>query len=65
MAGKKQECAESVSGHRANTDGSCIWCGKKNVARAMRKPRTTGQTDLGQEYRRHYDPDYGTQKGDT
>ena len=62
---RNQECPESVSGHRAGTDGSCMWCSKKNVARAMPRPRTTEQTELGREYRRHYDPDYGTRKDDT
>lgn len=62
---KEQECAESVSGHRSGTDGSCIWCGKKNVGRAMLKPRVAEKTELGQAYRRHYDPDYGTEKDDT
>jgi hypothetical protein len=42
-----------------------MWCSKKNVARAMPRPRTTEQTELGREYRRHYDPDYGTRKDDT
>lgn len=62
---RNQECPESVSGHRAGTDGSCTWCGKKNVARAMPRPGITRPTDADQEYRRHYDPDYGTKKGDT
>lgn len=57
-------CPESVSGHSAGADGTCRWCGKR-VDAPVRRPRTTGKTDLGQEYRRHYDPDYGTGKDDT
>lgn len=58
-------CPESVSGHRAGKDGSCVWCSKKGVGSAMPKPRTTQPTNADQEYRRHYDPDYGTRKDDT
>lgn len=42
-----------------------MWCGKKNVARAMAKPRRVERTELGEAYRRHYDPDYGNDKDDT
>ena len=52
-----------MSGHVAGADGTCNWCGKRLRA-AVSKPRT-GETNLGQEYRRHYDPDYGNGKDDT
>lgn len=62
---RSSECSGSVSGHQAGKDGMCTWgCGTR-VSAPVPKPRTTGQTDLGQEYRRHYDPDYGSEVDDT
>lgn len=63
MADNPSGCPESVSGHVAGADGTCNWCGKRLRA-AVSKPRT-GETNLGREYRRHYDPDYGNGKDDT
>lgn len=59
-------CSGSVSGHDVGgtTDGTCTWCGVQIDPRP-RRPRVTGQTEMGQEYRRHYDPDYGTGRDDT
>ena len=61
------KCPGSVSGHDSGgtTDGSCTWCGKKGVGRPAEKPRVTPPTKADQEYRRHYDPDYGTGDKDT
>lgn len=58
-------CSGSVTGHSAGKDGMCLWgCGTR-LREALPKPRTTEETELGQAYRRHYDPDYGTGKYDT
>jgi hypothetical protein len=58
-------CPESVSGCSAGGNGNCRWCGRRVDGGARRPSRITEPTELGQEYRRHYDPDYGTGKDDT
>ena len=56
-------CPEAIGNHQDGGQGKCSFCGTPMGAR--RKPRITERTNLGQEYRRHYDPDYGTDKDDT
>lgn len=57
------DCPESVSGHAQN-DGSglCCWCGRR-IDPPVAAPRDLGRsyrTELDLEYRRMYDPDFGT-----
>lgn len=65
---RNEECAESITGHNegSNRDGRCTWCGVKftGAAPAPNMRDSRNKTDLGREYRRHYDPDYGTGKDD-
>jgi hypothetical protein len=47
-------------------DGCCTWCGHKFKAKAQRPNfGTSYPTDLDREYRRTYDPDYGTDYWDS
>lgn len=47
-------------------DGCCTWCGYKFKAKAQRPNLTTSYpTNLDREYRRAYDPDYGTDYWDS
>lgn len=61
------ECSKSVTGHDpgGTQDGTCTWCG---VQVDRRRPRPALQrdqrTELDVEYRRAYDPDYGSGKND-
>lgn len=58
-------CPESVSGHGTNTkSGKCQWCGKKVYAALPAPRRMSEPTEADTEYRRKYDPDFGTRKGD-
>ena len=52
-------CPESVSGHDVGRDGRCVWC-ERRVDPPVGAPVRFGPTGLDQEYRRHYDPDWGT-----
>jgi len=54
-------CSSSVSGHAQNdASGCCCWCGRR-VDPPVPAPRLNGwRTVLDAEYRRYYDPDYGT-----
>lgn len=56
-------CPGSVTGHNEGSrrDGRCTWCGYRFIGPAPR-PRlgASYQTELDQEYRRTYDPDWGT-----
>lgn len=68
MAAKKDKgswtCSGSVTGHSSGKDGMCAWgCGTR-IEGPVAKPRIRGKTDMDQEYRRHYDPDYGSGKDD-
>jgi rRNA maturation protein Nop10 len=70
MAGKKTDagCPESAStmhsGESSTKDGTCNWCGAK-VYPAAPAPRRFGDpTELDTEYRRTYDPDFGSGKRD-
>lgn len=60
-----RECLGGVMGHgSADVDGRCPWC-KKQLTRRLSPPRWTGRTEMGEEYRRHYDPDHGSDPHDT
>lgn len=61
----KKDCPESRDGRHGRTDtaGKCPWCGKK-VQAALPPPKKMPVADLTIEYRRHYDPDYGSGKDD-
>lgn len=59
-------CTESVSGcdTGGRRDGRCTWC-LRRIGPPAPAPRLSGwRTDAGQAYRRHYDPDYGTDPKD-
>lgn len=57
-------CAESVSGHgEPDREGRCPWC-KRKIGRALPAPDRVPPTTQGQEYRRHYDPDWGSDHRD-
>jgi hypothetical protein len=58
------KCPESTGPHGPlDAAGRCPWCERK-VGRAMPPPRRVPPTELGQEYRRHHDPDWGTDHRD-
>lgn len=62
---RSRVCPESVSGHGAATlEGLCPYCGARLTGRNP-MPKVTDRTRLGEEYRRHYDPDHGTDPHDT
>ena len=56
-------CPEAIGNHQDNGKGKCSFCGRR-MAAPPPAPRKVPPTTLGQEYRRHYDPDYGTGKED-
>jgi hypothetical protein len=59
-----QVCPESTGPHGPlDGAGRCPWC-KRKVGRALPAPRVVPPTELGQEYRRHHDPDWGTDHRD-
>lgn len=59
-----RECPESVTGHASGADGRCLWC-ERRVDPPVAAPRLDGwRTELEAEYRRHYDPDWGTGSGE-
>jgi hypothetical protein len=57
-------CPEAIGNHQDKGDGTCSFCSKRFKAPPS-PPKRVAPTELGQEYRRHYDPDYGTDKRDT
>jgi hypothetical protein len=58
------KCPESTGPHGPlGADGRCPWCERK-VGRAVGPPDRVPPTTQGQEYRRHYDPDWGTDHRD-
>lgn len=59
-------CSGSVTGHGSpDIAGKCPWCGRK-LRRAQPAPRRyPDPTELGEAYRRHYDPDHGSGPRDT
>jgi hypothetical protein len=53
-----------VSGHgSADAEGRCPWC-KRKIERKTSAPDRVPPTVQGQEYRRHYDPDWGSDHRD-
>jgi hypothetical protein len=56
-------CTGSVNGQhdeRGRADGRCPWC-MKRVREPVPRPDLKGwRTEADAEYRRHYDPDFGT-----
>lgn len=59
------DCPESVSGHDGgDRDGKCTWCGRKVNRKVPAPDRFTEPTELGEAYRRFYDPDWGSGKDD-
>jgi hypothetical protein len=58
------KCPESTGPHGPlDAAGRCPWCERK-VGRAMPAPKRVPPTELGQEYRRNYDPDWGSDHRD-
>ncbi len=57
-------CPKAIGNHQDKGDGTCTFCGARCAPRP-KPPRQVPPTELGQAYRRHYDPDYGTGKDDT
>jgi hypothetical protein len=55
-------CPEAIGDHQDGGRGKCSFCG--TPMGRVPAPRRVPPTELGQEYRRHYDPDYGTGKDD-
>jgi hypothetical protein len=57
-------CPESAThtyDEGSRRDGRCTWCGFRFTGPAPRPRLGSGyRTELDQEYRRAYDPDYGT-----
>lgn len=55
------DCPNSVSGHAQNdVSGLCCWCGRRVDPPVPRPDLRSWRTELDAEYRRFYDPDYGT-----
>lgn len=55
------DCSGSVSGHAQNdASGKCCWCGRRLDPPVPPSRHGWGPTELDQEYRRTYDPDYGS-----
>ncbi len=56
------ECPLSISGHdEGGRDGRCTWCGQRINVPVPRPELGEGyRTELDLAYRRHYDPDYGS-----
>lgn len=65
MSASDGECPESVTGHNDNTtSGKCQWCGVRIRAALPAPKRVRQPTELDTEYRRKYDPDFGTRAKD-
>lgn len=69
MADKKRRsrgdgCPEAIGQCQDAGKGKCSFCGRR-MAAPPPAPKRVPRTELGQEYRRHYDPDYGTHRDDT
>lgn len=61
---RPDKCPESTGPHGPlDAAGRCPWCHRK-VGRAVGPPDRVPPTEQGQEYRRHYDPDWGTDHRD-
>jgi hypothetical protein len=59
-----EKCPESTGKHGpTDARGRCPWCGRK-VERTVSPPDRVPPTKQDQEYRRHYDPDWGTDHRD-
>lgn len=59
-------CPGSITSHAQNDrTGRCCWCGTRLYPPVPCPPLRGWRTNLDQEYRRHYDPDYGTNPSDT
>jgi hypothetical protein len=58
-------CPNSVSGHAQNdASGLCCWC-RRRVDPPIPPPNLRSwRTEADAEYRRHYDPDWGTDPRD-
>lgn len=57
-------CPESAGySHSVGEDGRCAWC-RQRLRSPAGPPRFTGHTELGDAYRRHYDPDWGGKSKD-
>lgn len=58
------QCPEALY-HRAGADGRCEWCHRR-VAWAMPRPELGSdyRTILGDAYRYHYEPDWGSERDD-
>jgi len=65
MAGKTDHgnCPKAIGNHQDKGDGTCSFCSKR-ISAPPARPKVMPKTELGQEYRRHYDPDYGSNKDD-
>lgn len=58
------KCPETTGRHGpVGADGRCPWC-KRKIERTASPPDRVPPTTQGQEYRRHYDPDWGTDHRD-
>lgn len=55
------ECSSSITGHSAGRDGRCVWC-ERQVEPPVARPELGPdyRTDLGDAYRYHYEPDWGS-----
>lgn len=61
------KCPEAVGQHDTGgrTDGRCTWCLAQVGSPGPRPGLPRGHvTEMDQEYRRFYDPDYGTRETD-
>ncbi|HEU4752318.1 MAG TPA: hypothetical protein VFU47_04345 [Armatimonadota bacterium] len=57
------DCPEAIGNHADNGRGKCSYCGKR-LGAAPPAPKVVPPTRLDVEYRRHYDPDFGTDDRD-
>jgi hypothetical protein len=58
----KGDCPEAIGNHADDGKGKCSYCGKR-MGRVP-APRVVPPTRMNTEYRRHYDPDFGTDDRD-
>ena len=60
-------CPEALYGnHLVERNGNCRWCGRRVDApyNPPAREKYQGHTQLGDSYRYHYDPDWGSRKDD-